>query len=205
MNVDCSGVTTENSAIWVFLLNIYGDSVLLVILTAVFLSIIVEIEWDNSRFAASVSFPTGIIVLVVCHSDGWSTNAVIVFVVFGGTVVLSWTRTAWGLALVPVAAVLACFIMCGKWMRPCVSSMTTLLCLMKCNPLMGRVKFLIRTKCSARVLSLLLNLSVAVDIGFLNWPFASWIWILGGPSSLKMLPQARCLILSNSFREIALA
>ena len=100
MNLGCSGVTTENSAICVFFLVKYGVSVVSVILTAVFLSIIVEIEWDISRLAASVNFPTGDTVPVVCHSDGWSTDAVIDFVVIGGTVVLSWIRTSWGLALV---------------------------------------------------------------------------------------------------------
>ena len=51
--------------------------------------LVVEIEWDISRFAASVNFPTGVKVPVVCHSDGRTTNAVIVFVVISGTVVLS--------------------------------------------------------------------------------------------------------------------
>ena len=72
-----------------FFLIEYGDSVVLVILTAVFLSKIVEIEWDISRLATSVNFPTGVTVPVVCHSDGWSTNAKSVFVVIGGTLVLS--------------------------------------------------------------------------------------------------------------------
>ena len=89
MNLDCSGVTTENSAICVFFSIKYGDSVLLVILTAAFLSMKFEIEWDISRLAASVNFPTGVTVPVACHSDGSSKNAVIVFVVIGGTVVLS--------------------------------------------------------------------------------------------------------------------
>ena len=62
---------------------------MLVTLTAVFLSIVVETEWDNSRLAASVNFPIGVTVLVVWHSDGRSTNPVIVFVVVVGTVVLA--------------------------------------------------------------------------------------------------------------------
>ena len=66
-----------------------GNFVVLVILTAVCLSIIVDIEWDISRFAAPVNFPTVVTVPVVYHSDGWSTNVVIVFVVIGGTVALS--------------------------------------------------------------------------------------------------------------------
>ena len=175
MDLDCSGVTTENSAYCVFFLIKYGNLVVLVILTAVFLSIIVKIEWNISRLAASVNFPTGITVPVVCHSDGWSTNAVIVFVVIGGTTVLSWIKTGWGLAPASIAAFLACIVRCGKWMRPCVLSMTTLLCLMKSNPIMGPVNFFITTKCSAKVLSPMSNLSVAVDMGFSNRPFATWI------------------------------
>ena len=89
MNLDCSGVTTENSAICVFFLIKYGDSVVLVMLTAVFLSIVFQIERDIIRLATSVNFPTGVTVPVVCYSDGWSTIAVFVFVVIGGTVVLS--------------------------------------------------------------------------------------------------------------------
>ena len=65
---------------------------MLVILIAVFLLIIVEIEWDISRLAASVNFSIGVKVPVVCYSDGWSRNAVVVFVVIGGTVVLSGKR-----------------------------------------------------------------------------------------------------------------
>ena len=86
MNLDCSGVTTENSSTCVFFVIEFGDSVVLGILTAVFLSIIAEIEWDISRLAATINFPTGVTVPAVCHSNGWSTNAVIVFVVNGGTV-----------------------------------------------------------------------------------------------------------------------
>ena len=52
---------------------------MLVILTASFLSNIVEIEWVIIRLAASVNFPTGVTVPVVFHSDGWSTNALTVF------------------------------------------------------------------------------------------------------------------------------
>ena len=82
-------MTTENSAFCVFFLIKYGDTFVLVILTAVFLSIIVEIEGDFGGVADFVNYPTGVTVPVVCHSDGWSTNAVIVFVINGGTVVLS--------------------------------------------------------------------------------------------------------------------
>ena len=62
---------------------------MLVTLTAIFLSIIVDIEWDIIRLAASVNFSTGVTVPVVFRSDKWSTNAVIVFVVICGVVILS--------------------------------------------------------------------------------------------------------------------
>ena len=66
----------------------------LVTLTAIFLSIFVDIEWDIMRLADSVKFCTGVTVPVVFHSDTWSTNAVIVLVVSCGIVILSWMRTA---------------------------------------------------------------------------------------------------------------
>ena len=71
-----------------------------VTLTAIFLSIFVDIEWDIMRLAVSVNLSTEVTVPVVFHSDKWSTNAVIVFVVICGIVILSWMRTGWGLALV---------------------------------------------------------------------------------------------------------
>ena len=89
IDLDCSGVTTEKSAICMLLLIVQGDSVVLVTLTAIFLSIIVEIEWDIIRLAASVNFSTGVKVPVVFHSYGLSTNAVIVFVIICGIVMLS--------------------------------------------------------------------------------------------------------------------
>ena len=69
MCVDCCGVTTENSAISVCFLIRYGDSVVLVTLTAVRLSIIVDIEWEISRLAVSVNFSNGVTVPVVFHFD----------------------------------------------------------------------------------------------------------------------------------------
>ena len=62
---------------------------MLVTLTAIFLSIIVDIEWDMMRLAVSVNFFTVVTVPVVFHSNKWSTNAVIVFVVICGIVKLS--------------------------------------------------------------------------------------------------------------------
>ena len=81
--------------------------------------------------------------------------------------------------------------------RPCVVSMTTLLFLMKCNPIIGPVSFFITTKCSAKELSPISNFSVAVDKGFSNWPLATCIWNLGGSSFLRMLLGAFCLIVSK--------
>ena len=71
----------------------------LLTLTAIFLSFIVDIKWDIIRLAASVKFSTGATVPVVFHSDKWSTKAVIVLVVICGIVILSWMKTTWGLAL----------------------------------------------------------------------------------------------------------
>ena len=82
--LNCSGVTTENSGICVFFLIKYGDSVVLVILTATLLSVFVDIEWEISRLAVPENFSSGITVPVVFHSERWSTNAKIVFVVLFG-------------------------------------------------------------------------------------------------------------------------
>ena len=71
------------------------------------------------RLAVSVNFSTGVTVPVVFHSDTWSTNAVIVFVVNFGIVMLSCKRTGWALTLVWLNALLTCQIwevdeaMCG--------------------------------------------------------------------------------------------
>ena len=93
MNLYCSGVITEKSAVCMFLLIEKGDSFFLVTLRTYFVSSIVEIESEDNRLAASVNVSTGVTVPVVFHCDEWSTNAVIVFVVIGGTVILSWMRT----------------------------------------------------------------------------------------------------------------
>ena len=89
MNLDCSGLTTENSAICGLFLIEKCDSVILVTLTAIFLSNIIEIERDNIELAASVKFFTGVTVTVVFHFDEWSTKEAIVFGDIGGTVILS--------------------------------------------------------------------------------------------------------------------
>ena len=164
----------ENSVICVILIR-YGDFVVSVTLTAIFLSNFVDIEWEISKLAVSVNFSIGVTVPVVFHFDRWSTKAVIVFVVVAGMVRASSVMTGCGLVVVLLEAVLACIVKCGKCMRPCVVSMTTLLFLIKCNPIIGPVNFFFTTKCSTKVLSPISNLSVAVAKGFLNWPLTTFI------------------------------
>ena len=53
-------MTTENSAICVFLLIRYGDCVVLVTLTAILLSVFVDIEWEISGPSVSVNFSNGV-------------------------------------------------------------------------------------------------------------------------------------------------
>ena len=153
----------------------YGDSVVLVTLTAIRLSIMVDIEWEISKFAVSVNFSSGVTVLVVFHFDGWSMKAVIVFIVVGGIVRASSVMTGCGLVVVSLEVGLTCIVKLGKCMRPCVVSVTTLLFLIKCNSFIGPVSFFITTKCSAEELSPISNFSVAVDNGFSNWPLATCI------------------------------
>ena len=206
MCLDFSGVTTENFAICVCFLMGYGDSVVLVTPTAICMSIIVDIEWEISRLAVSVNFSNGVTVPVVFHSDGWSMQAVIVFVVVGGMVRASSVMTGCGLVVVSLEAVLTCIVKWGKFMRPCVVSMTTLLFLIKCNPIIGPVNFFITTKYSANELSPISNFSVTVSNGFSNWPLATCIWKMGRSSFLRMLLGAfcLCLIVSKSSWAIAL-
>ena len=204
MCLDCSGLTTENSAICVCFLIRYGDSVVLVTLTAMLLSIIVDIEWEISRLAVFVNFSNGVTVPVVSHFDGWSMKAVIVFVVVGGRVRASSVMTGCGLVVASLEAVLTCIVKWGKCTRPCLVSMTTLLFLKKCNQIIGPVSFFITTKCSAKELSPISNFSVVVDNGFSSWPLATCIWKLGGSSILRMLFGAFCLIVSKSSWAIAL-
>ena len=187
MCLDCSGVTTEKSAIWVCFLIRYGDFVVFATLTAILLSIIVDIKWDNSKIAVSVNSSNGVTVLVVFRFDGWSTKAVIVFVVVGGIVRVSSVMTGCGLVAVSIEAVLSCIVKCGKCMRPCVVSMTTLLFLLNYNSNIGPVNFFNTTKCSAKIIFPFLIFGMAVDNGFSNWPLATCIWKEGGSSTLRIL------------------
>ena len=140
-----------------------------------FLSIIVDIEWEISKLAVSVNFSNGVTLPVVFHFDGWSAKAVIVFVVVGGIVRASSVMASWGFAVVSLEAVLNCIVKCGKSLRPCVVSMTTLLFLIKSNSIIGPSNFFITTRCSAKTVSPVSNLSVAVANGFFIWPLATCI------------------------------
>ena len=150
----------------------YGGSVLLATLTATFCQLL--FEWEISKLAVSLKFSNGVTVPVVFHSEGWSTKAVIVSVVLGGTVRVPSVKTNWGFPVISLAAVLTWIGKCGKSIRPCVVSMTRLLCLMKCNPTIGPVKLSITTKCLAKVVSRISNLSVIVANKFSNCPFPSF-------------------------------
>ena len=172
MCLDCSGVTTENSAICVCFLKRYSDSVVLLTLTAILLSFIVDIEEEIGKLAVSLKFSKGVTVPVVFHFDGWSTKSVIVFVVVCGIVRASSLMTGCGFVVVSLEAVFTCIDKCGKCMRPCVVSMTTLLFPIKCSPIIGPVNFCFTANCSAELLSPVSNLSVAVANVFPNWPFA---------------------------------
>ena len=55
----------QNSVICVFVLIEYGDFVVLVILTATFLSVVVDIEWENSRLADSVNYSNGVTTIFI--------------------------------------------------------------------------------------------------------------------------------------------
>ena len=166
MCLDCSGVTAEISAICVFFLIRYDDSVVFVTLTAILLSIIVYIEWELSKVEVFVNFSSGVTVPVVFYSEGWSTKAVIVFVVLCA-IARAWSVMAgWGFLVVSLEVVLTCIIGCGKCMRPCVVSVTKLLFLIKCNLIIGPVNFFITTECSADILVPILNISVATVNGF---------------------------------------
>ena len=156
----------------------YGHSVVLATLTTFLLSKIVDIEWEISKLAVSVNFSIGVRVPVVSHFDRWSTKAVIVFVVVHGKVRASSMMTGCGLVVVSLEAVLTCIVKCGKCTRLCVVSMTTLLFLIKCNPVIGAVNFFITTKCSAKVLSPISNFVWLLIVVFLtdHWLLVFDIW-----------------------------
>ena len=100
MCLDCSGLTTDKSALCVCFLIRYDDSVVLVTLTAILLSPTVNIDWEISKLAVSVNFSNGVTVPVVIHFDGWSTKVEILFVVVGGMGRASSVMTGCGFSVV---------------------------------------------------------------------------------------------------------
>ena len=122
----------------------------------------------------------GVTVLVVFQSNGWSRSALIVFVFIGGIVRASLMRTVWGSTLSSIAVLLTCIVTWGKRMRSFVVSMTTLLCLMKCKPMISPVKLFITRKCSCKLWSPMSNLSLVVAGSFSNQSFATWFFKLRG-------------------------
>ena len=173
---------------------------MLVTLTAILLSIIVDIEWEISKLAVSVNFSSGVTVPVVFHLEGWSMKAVTVFVVAGGIVRSASVMTGCGLVVVSLEAVFTCIVKWGKCMRPCVVSLTTLLFLMFYFYASSMQVLMFY----AKELSPISNFSVAVDSGFSNWPFATCIWKLGGSVNFRILFEAFCLIVPSHLGAIAL-
>ena len=98
INLDCSRITTESSALCVFILIVSDESIVVVTLTSAFLSNTVDIEWDISKLAVSLILSSGVAAPAVFHSNGWATKTVIIFVAFGGIVRLSSLRTNRGFA-----------------------------------------------------------------------------------------------------------
>ena len=100
---------------------------------------------------------------------------VIVFVVVGGIIRTSSVMTGCDFVVVSLEGVLTCIVKFGKNLRPCVVAMTTILFLIICNPNNGPVNYLITTKCSAKMLSPISYLSVAVANDFSNFRLATFI------------------------------
>ena len=73
MNLDCSGMTAENSASRALFLIKYFDFVVLVTLTATFSLITVEIESRSSELAVLEDSSSGVTVTVSFHSERCST------------------------------------------------------------------------------------------------------------------------------------
>ena len=196
MNLDCSAVTTQNSATCVCFLIVYDDSLVFVTLTATFLSIIFDIECEISRLAVSVIF-SNVSQSLLCSILKEDQRTQWSLFLIGGIVKASSMRTTWDLTLTSLAVLLTCIVKWGKWMKPCVVWMITLLFFMKSKPMIGPVTFFITTNCSTEVYSPLTKLIVVVASGFSNWPYATWIWKVGGLSIPKILAGICCLILSN--------
>ena len=109
-----------------------------------------------------------------------------------------------GFGIFSLHAVLTCIVKCGKCLKPCVVSMTTLSFLMKFIPTNDSVNFFNTTNCSAKMLSPIQELSLVVANGFPNWPFVTCLLEVGVSSTSRRLIGTSCFIVSNSFRTIAL-
>ena len=96
-----------------------------------------DIEWEISRLAVSVNFSEGVTVPFVFRSEEWPTKTVIVFIVLGDIVGASSVRTGWRFAFVSLEAVFTCIVKFGICRRLCVVWITTLLFLIKCNPMIA--------------------------------------------------------------------
>ena len=92
----------------------------------------------------------GVTVTVVLHSEIRSTKFAVVCFVLGCIVRASKMTTVWCF-LVLSASVLKCVVTCGKCMRSCVVSMTTLLFFRKSKPMIGPISVFISMKCSTKV------------------------------------------------------
>ena len=128
-------------------------------------------------------------------------KAVIVFVVVGALVRASSVMTGCGLVVVSLQTVLTCMVKWGKCMRPCV---VVPHCCSSKNATQLLALLVSSLRQSAKELSPISNFSVAVDIGFSNWPLATCIWKLDGSSILRMLFGALCWMVSKSSWAIAL-
>ena len=124
MYSDCSGVTLAISPIYLLSFIRHGDSVVLVNLTAAFLKFFGNIDCEMGKLAVSVNFSNGVTVPVFYHSEGWSTKAVIVFVVLSCTFRVVSAMLDCGFQLILVAALLTCIAKYGNGMRPCLLSKT---------------------------------------------------------------------------------
>ena len=157
MCLDCSGVTTENSAISV---RFWSDMVIpLYWLPWLLLFVNHCRHWVGNQQTCCFRK-----LLQWCHSPCcvpfWrlvNEGCDCFFVVAGIIVRASSVMTDWGVVVVSLEAVLTCIVKCGNCMRPCRVSMTTLLFLIKCNPTFGLVNLFNTPKRSAKILSPISN------------------------------------------------
>ena len=103
-----------------------------------------------------------------------------------------------------LAALFTWFVKCERWTRPCLVSKNTLLFVMKCKLMIGPVNFFITTKFSTNKWYRITCMSVIVVNGFSTWPFATWIWILGGLLIFKILAGVCRMILVIAIQAIVL-